>query len=39
MSNIEDFTAKQAEIESIPETEMKTPNMPVDHFIQVSSGN
>ena len=34
MSSAEDYAAKIAEIEVIPEDQMKSPNMPVDVFLQ-----
>ncbi|MCF7797171.1 MAG: hypothetical protein K9N11_07725 [Lentisphaeria bacterium] len=34
MSNAEDYAAKLAEIEAIPLDQVKTPNMPVDAFLQ-----
>jgi len=34
MSSAEDYAAKIAEIEVIPEAQMKSPNMPVDVFLQ-----
>jgi hypothetical protein len=34
MSNRDDYLAKIAIIEAIPDDQMKSPNMPVDHYIQ-----
>ena len=34
MSSHEDYQAKIAIIEAIPDDQMKSPNMPVDHYIQ-----
>ncbi len=34
MSNASDFTAKQAEIEAIPDEDIKLPNMPISTFLQ-----
>lgn len=34
MSNAEDFTAAQAEIEAIPDDKIKSPGLPIDIFLQ-----
>lgn len=34
MSSAEDYHAKLAEIEAIPDDQVKSPNMPVDVFLQ-----
>ena len=34
MSNRDDYLAKIAIIEAIADDQMKSPNMPVDHYIQ-----